>query len=105
MQVPFNRCPRCSLEVSVDVEPLEEPAGVTQALELVAIEEQVVPAVYFVLPAGSRRRRDREPQALVAFEQPADDRSLADAGRPREDQQDAQGLPADQPKRLSKASR
>jgi hypothetical protein len=86
-----DRRSRCSLEVAIHVEPLEEPGGVAEALELVAIDEQVVLAVYFVLTAGPRRRRDGEPQARVALEEPPDDRSLADAGGPGEDEQDSQG--------------
>src|SRR5207342_1225663 len=44
-EVLVDRRSRCALQVAVDIEPLEEPALVADALELASIEEQVVLAV------------------------------------------------------------
>src|SRR5436309_7769566 len=84
---------RRPVEIAVDLEPLEEPAFLANPLELAPVEEQAVLAVGLTGAARARGRRDREPQARLELEELAHDRPLADPGRAREDQQDAQGLP------------
>jgi hypothetical protein len=91
--VLLDRTARRSFQVAVHVEPFEESPGVTDALELVAVEEQVVPAADLAFTTRPRGRRDREPESRLELEELADDRPLADPGRAREDQQDAQDLP------------
>src|SRR5712691_2264464 len=93
LQVLVGRRPGRAFQVAVDVEPLEEPTLVTDALELAPVEEQVVPAVGLIRSPRARGRRDREPQARLELEELAHDLPLADPGWAREDQQDAQGLP------------
>jgi hypothetical protein len=93
LQVLVDRHPRRAFQVAIHVEPLEEPTLVTDPLELAPVEVQIVLAVGLARAARARGRRDREPQARLELEELANDRPLADPGRAREDQQDAQGLP------------
>src|SRR2546429_2160315 len=80
-EVLFDGAARRPVEIAVHVEPLEEPALVADALELVSVEEHVVLAVDFAVATGASRRRDREPQARLELEELAHDRPLADPGR------------------------
>jgi hypothetical protein len=92
-QVLLDRLTRRAVQVAVDVEPLEEPAGVADALELGAVDEDIVRAVDLTGTTWARRRRDRQPQPRVARSELPDDGPLADPGRARDDEQDAQGVP------------
>jgi hypothetical protein len=92
-QVVVDRRSGRAFQVAVHLEPLEEPALVTDPLELPLIEKQVVLAVGLTGAARPRGRRNREPQARFELQELANDRPLADPGRAREDQQDAQGVP------------
>jgi hypothetical protein len=92
-QVLLDRTARRSVEVPVHLEPLQELVGRAQAVELFAIEEQIVLAVDLAFATRTRRGRHREPQPRVAVAELAHDRPLADPGRAREDEQDAQGAP------------
>jgi hypothetical protein len=92
-EVLLHRRARRPVEVSVDVEPLEELTVVTLVLELRTVEEEVLATVDLSVSTGARGRRDREPKPRVALEELPDDGPLADPGRARDDQQDAQGVP------------
>src|SRR6185436_14775640 len=77
------------------LEPLEEAALVPGALELGPVDEPVVDAR--LLPRAGRPgvHRHGEPQIGDLVEQAADDRSLADAGWPGDDDHHAEGEPSD----------
>ena len=50
-QLVDDELPRRALQVAVDLEPLEESAGIPQLLELFARDEVIVDAVHFAGPA------------------------------------------------------
>ena len=84
----LDRAAGRALELAVDLEPLEEAAGVAQRLELLAVDEVVVDAVDLAGPRRPGRRRHRQPEVGLALEQLLDDGALADPRRAGDDEQD-----------------
>ena len=75
--------PGGALQVTEDLEPLEEAAGVTQGLELLPGDEAVVPPSTSPGRGGAGRVRDRLPQPGDRAEAAGDDGALADPRRAR----------------------
>ena len=86
-----DELPGRALQVAVDLEPLEEAAGVAEPLELLRADEVVVDAVDLVGPPGPRGPRHRPPERRVPLPEQLADRSLAGAGGARENEQDPLG--------------
>ena len=89
-EVFFDRCSGCALEVAVDLEPFQEPAGVAGVVEFLASHEVVVAAVEFAGTGGPVGRGHGEPELGFPLQEGAHDGRLPGAGRAGDDETDAQ---------------
>ena len=77
-----------SVQVAVNLGPLEKGARVATALEFVARDEEVIDAVPLLPPRRARRDGHRGDEPRGALENAIDDGRLARPGRARDDDEE-----------------